>query len=66
MAIIGQKIVLINQKNNTALFLKRSDYKGDGGIWDLPGGRLDEKEDVKEGTIRKEITNHLKFKRIHS
>ena len=52
MVIIAQKIVLMNRENNTALFLKRTDYKGDGGVWDLPGGRLDEKEDLKRGIIR--------------
>ena len=58
MAIVGQKIVLINPQDKTALFLKRSDYKGDGGVWDLPGGRLDAKEDVKEG-IKREVKEEI-------
>ncbi|MFP4402108.1 MAG: NUDIX hydrolase [Candidatus Nanoarchaeia archaeon] len=55
--------MLINSQDKTALFLKRSNYKGDGGVWDLPGGRLDEKEDVKAGIIREveeQNVNYLK------
>ncbi|MCH8519655.1 MAG: NUDIX hydrolase [Nanoarchaeota archaeon] len=61
MTIIGQKIVLINSKDKTALFLKRSNYKGDEGLWDLPGGRLNEKEDLKEGIIR-EVEEEIQVK----
>jgi 8-oxo-dGTP diphosphatase len=41
-------------KGNQVLLLKRTDYKGcvAAGEWDIPGGRLEEAEDVESGLHR--------------
>ena len=41
------KCVLLNSEKNF-LILKRTDYKkdGTGGLWDIPGGSVDQDEEV--------------------
>ena len=46
----AQKIVLM--KEGKILILKRTHYKGDGDVWDLPGGSVDFAEDCKEALKR--------------
>ena len=47
------KVVLVNE-NNQILILKRSNYKNDltNGLWDIPGGSINEDEDINQGVIR--------------
>lgn len=50
--IFGQKCVIYDNRNSKLLILKRSNYKGDGGLWDMVGGSVDFGEDSKDSIIR--------------
>ncbi len=52
-ALVGQKAVLTNKKNEI-LVLKRSEKAGRGGFWSLPGGGIDFGEDAFD-SMRREI-----------
>lgn len=55
------KCVLINEKNEF-LILKRTDYKNDGtgDLWDIPGGSVDENEDVNLA-VKREAREELQI-----
>ncbi len=62
-ANIGQKAFVFNSKNEI-LLIKQSDYlKHGSNKWDVPGGRVQEGEDLKEAIIRElcEETNIHNF-----
>ena len=43
-------------KDGKALLLKRSNYmKKYAGEWDLPGGHVQEEEDIEEGAIQQTV-----------
>ena len=49
---IVAKAVILDEKNRV-LLLKRSDYvEKHAGEWDLPGGNLKEKENLRDGLLR--------------
>ena len=50
-ALVGQKIVISNSKNEI-LLLKRSEKSGLGGMWSIPGGALDSGESSEKGILR--------------
>ena len=51
-ANIGQKAFVFN-RNNEVLIVRQSDYLKQGtNKWDVPGGRVQEGEDLKEAIIR--------------
>lgn len=45
-------LFLICQEDNTAFLLKRSSYVNEPGTWGIPGGKVEEGEDLKEAAIR--------------
>lgn len=55
----AQKIVLM--KKDKILILKRSHYKKDGDVWDLPGGSVDFGENCKEA-IKRECLEEVGLK----
>jgi 8-oxo-dGTP diphosphatase len=50
--IFGQKCIIYDRIKKKILILRRSNYKKDGGLWDLIGGSVDFGEDSKEAIIR--------------
>jgi 8-oxo-dGTP pyrophosphatase MutT (NUDIX family) len=52
-ALIGQKAIIVNEEKKL-LVLERSDKTGGPGLWSLPGGALEDKEDPME-SIQREI-----------
>lgn len=68
------KCVLINE-NNEFLIMKRTHYKNDnsGDFWDIPGGSVDEGEDINDAIVREireevgiEVKERLKILKMNS
>jgi 8-oxo-dGTP diphosphatase len=51
--LVGQKAIILNNQNQI-LVLQRSEKSGKGGMWSLPGGGLEFKEEPFE-SIKREI-----------
>ena len=53
--IKGAGILFIYTKENSILLLRRSQLSSDAGLWDLPGGHLNEDENASTGAYREVI-----------